>query len=319
MAIACGLAVANVYYNQPMLEVIKQESRASSLPAMIPTATQIGYAIGLFLLVPMGDFIDRRRLIVVQFIVLGVALVASATAPNAGILLIASVFVGVAATVTQQIIPFAASLASPERRGRVVGTVMSRLLCGILISRTRAGFIASHFRWHLTFWVAIPLASVCAVMMALTLPRHVEHARLYYLRTLGSLFQLWGDESGLRLAPAIQAALFAAFTAFWTILAFHLEEPGYRLGPDIAGLFGIIERSGYLPHRWPVVSRTPAARARSSRSVPGSCWRRGPYLGCGAHWPASSSASSCWISASKAHSSRTSTSSTRSARKPSAG
>lgn len=244
MAIACGLAVANVYYNQPMLNVIEQDFPASNLPAMIPTATQVGYAVGLFLLVPVGDFVDRRRLIVVQFVVLAVALVAAATAPNAIMLLVASVFVGVSATVAQQIIPFAASLATPERRGRAVGTVMSGLLCGILLSRTMAGFVAGHFGWRLTFWVALPLALMCAGLMAATLPRHVGRIQFKYLHTLRSLFQLWSEEAGLRLATATQAALFASFTVFWTILAFHLEEPAFRLGPDIAGLFGIIGAVG---------------------------------------------------------------------------
>lgn len=244
MAVACGIAVANVYYNQPMLSIIERDFPGTDLPGMIPTATQIGYAVGLFLLVPMGDFVDRRRLIVVQFLVLGLALVAAATSPNAGVLLASSVLVGVSATVAQQIIPFAASLAPPERRGRVVGTVMSGLLCGILLSRTLAGFVASHFGWRITFWVALPLALVTAGMMAGVLPRHVDRGKMKYYRTLRSLFQLWADEPGLRLATATQAALFASFTAFWTTLAFHLEQPAFRLGADVAGLFGIIGAVG---------------------------------------------------------------------------
>ena len=244
MATACGIAVANIYYNQPMLSIIERDFPDSPLTGLIPTATQLGYAVGLFLLVPLGDLMDRRRLIVTQFLVLGLALIAAAMAPTAGILVLASLLVGATATVAQQIVPFAAALASPETRGRTIGTVMSGLLCGILFSRTLAGFLASHFGWRSTFWVGLPLALIAAGTMAAALPRRHPHGGMTYRRALHSLFHLWRDEPALRRATVMQAALFASFTAFWTILAFHLEEPQFRLGADIAGLFGVIGAVG---------------------------------------------------------------------------
>ncbi len=185
---------------------------------MIPTATQIGYAVGLFLLVPIGDFVDRQRLIVVQFLVLGLAFIGAAAAPNAAMLLLASVLVGVSATVAQQIIPFPAALAAlaaPEKRGQVIGTVMSGLLCGILLSRTLAGFVAGHFGWRATFWVALPLAFITVGLMAVALPRQIGHRKTNYGRTLQSLFRIAPEEPRLRLATASRAALRCAIASGW--------------------------------------------------------------------------------------------------------
>jgi predicted MFS family arabinose efflux permease len=139
MAIASGIAVANIYYNQPMLSIIERDFPGTTLTGMIPTATQLGYSVGLFLLVPLGDLLDRRRLIVAQFGVLAVALASAAAAPSAGILVLASLLAGAAATVAQQIVPFAASLATSEKRGGAIGTVMSGLLCGITTVRLTDG------------------------------------------------------------------------------------------------------------------------------------------------------------------------------------
>lgn len=240
MAAAAGIAVANIYYNQPMLGLIGQEMSHSPLTALIPTATQLGYALGLFLLVPLGDLLDRRRLIVTQFTLLGLAAAAAALAPDAALLVVASLLLGAGATVAQQIVPFAAALAAPQERGRIIGTVMGGLLTGILFSRTLAGFVGTHGGWRQMFWLGLPLALAAAGTMAALLPSAKPAAGMGYVPALKSLAQLWRRHAALRTATLVQAGLFASFSAFWTILALHLQEPAFGLGADAAGLFGVV-------------------------------------------------------------------------------
>jgi Arabinose efflux permease len=248
MAVASGISVAAIYLNQPMMGLIGQEFPASPLARLVPTVTQLGYAAGVFLLVPLGDLIDRRKLIIIQFLLLAVALAAVAMAPSAATLLATSLLVGIGATVAQHIVPFAAHLASPHNRGQVVGTVMAGLLGGILLSQTVAGFIGAHGGWRMMFWVAVPLTLAGAAAMMVMLPRDHADGRHRYGAALKSLWHLWQDEPSLRQATLVQAALFAAFSAFWATLAVHLQD--FHLGADAAGLFGIVGILGVAAAPW---------------------------------------------------------------------
>lgn len=246
MALACGIFVANVYYNQPILELLlRAYPDAPGAVGLIPTATQLGFACGLFLLIPLGDRMNRRRLILGQSAALCVALILLAAAPNAWVAVMASAAVGITGSVAQQIVPFAASLAAPDRRGQVVGTVMSGVLCGLLLGRAVGGFAGDHWGWRATFGLGAALSALVWVPLWVWLPSSRPETRHSYAALMKSLAVLWREEPLLRRATCIQAALFGSFIGLWTILSLHMHE-AFGLGAQAAGLMGVVGAVGIL-------------------------------------------------------------------------
>jgi predicted MFS family arabinose efflux permease len=241
MAITCGTVVANLYYNQPLLVVIAENLQASNhATGWIPMLTQIGYAIGLFLLVPLGDLMERRRLILTMLVFTSVALGAAAASLNLAWLLVASLAIGITSISAQLIIPFAAQLANPLQRGRVVGTVMSGVLIGILLARTISGFVGASLGWRAMYWLASGLMIVLAVVLSRMLPKSQPSLQVSYPQLVGSLFKLIQQQPILREASLAGAMSFGAFSAFWSTLVFFLAQPPYHYGSEVTGLFGLV-------------------------------------------------------------------------------
>ncbi|WP_375756052.1 MFS transporter [Corallococcus exercitus] len=245
MAVAVAVTVANLYYNQPLLGDIGRSLGADgSALGLVPTLTQVGYAVGMLFLVPLGDSLERRKVILVLCGCVGVALVAAGFAPSLHVMVAASFAIGVTTVVPQLLIPFAAQLAAPSERGRVVGTVMSGLLIGILLSRTAAGFVGTHLGWRTMFFVAAGLMVVMGVVLRFTLPAAPPVAAMPYPQLMRSLIHLARTEPVLRLHALLGGLTFGAFSAFWATLALYLRSMPGHYDAQVAGLFGVVGVAG---------------------------------------------------------------------------
>ncbi|PSB10103.1 MFS transporter [Pleurocapsa sp. CCALA 161] len=240
MAITSGATAANLYYNQPLLAIIAKSLDASTQDTgLIPTLGQIGYALGNFLIVPLGDLLERRRLIVTMLIGTSLALATAAVSPTIAWLTIASLIIGITTIVPQIAVPFAAVLAPPVVRGKVVGTVMSGLLIGILLSRVTSGFVGVELGWRAMYWIASGLMLVLAIAVWKILPKSQPAVRLTYQQLIRSMLKLV-REPVLQEASIAGAMVFGAFSVFWSTLIFLLEQPPYEYGSEVAGLLGLI-------------------------------------------------------------------------------
>ncbi|WP_244592409.1 MFS transporter [Azospirillum palustre] len=247
MAAGTGLAAATLYYSQPMLGVLGADiGAADRTVGWVPTLTQLGYAFGILLLAPLGDRFDRRRIILAKVSVLVAALLAAGFAPSIGGLLAASLVMGLSATLAQDIVPAAATLAPAEHRGRVVGTVMTGLLLGILLSRVVSGVIAEQFGWRAVFVAAAGSIALLGAALWRGLPRFAPTTDLGYGELLGSLVTLWARHPGLRRAAMAQGLLSLGFSAFWSTLAVMLHGAPFHLGAAAAGAFGLAGAAGAL-------------------------------------------------------------------------
>ena len=247
LASGAGLSVASLYYSQPMLGILAEDLGVNALNiGFVPTLTQLGYALGILLLAPLGDRHDRRNIILVKAALLVVSLLASAFAPSLGILLAASLAIGLTATLAQDIVPAAATLAHETRRGKVVGTVMTGLLLGILLSRVVSGFVAEHVGWRTMFGLAAIGVSFIGIAIWRGLPRFSPTTTLPYRALLGSLLDLVRRHAALRHAALAQGLLSVSFSAFWSTLAVMLHAEPFNMGSAVAGAFGFAGAVGAL-------------------------------------------------------------------------
>src|SRR5687768_8777954 len=193
MSVATGLAVAGNYFAQPLLDLIGRElGIGPSMAALVVTAAQVGYALGLILLVPLGDLLERRRLAVSLYAATAVFLLVSATAPNGTVLLISTALTGLTSVGAQVVVPLAATLADPAERGRVVGTVMTGLMLGLLLARTASGALSELSGWRTVYWVSAALMTLMAVLLRIFLPRlGGDGARLSYAGLLRSTLAMY--------------------------------------------------------------------------------------------------------------------------------
>ncbi len=212
---------------------------------MVPTLTQAGYALGILFLLPLGDRYDRRTLIVVKSIALAGLLLACSLTGQIHSLLLVSLLIGMAATMAQDIVPAAAILAPEGKQGKTVGTVMTGLLLGILLSRTVSGVVGEAFGWRVMYQLAAGSIAILAAVMWLILPRFAVHSNLRYPDLMRSVVHLWRRYPALRRAALAQGFLSIAFSAFWSTLAVMLMEH-YQLGSAVAGGYGIAGAAGAL-------------------------------------------------------------------------
>ncbi len=247
MAVCTGLIVANLYYCQPLIVLIANEFKIPEADAgTITYLTQAGYAIGLFFMVPLGDKIERKKQILITTLATVVALVIAATAQSFLVLEIASLLIGITSIVPQLILPLAASLSEPSQRGKVVGTIMSGLLVGILLSRTLSGIIGDLWGWRSMFWIAAGICLLMFFVMQKQFPYNKPVFHGSYGQLLQSLFTLIKTQPLLREATIINAFCFAQFGAFWTTMVLLLSDAPFHFSSSTIGLFGIVGASGAL-------------------------------------------------------------------------
>jgi predicted MFS family arabinose efflux permease len=244
---ACGTSVAAIYYNQPLLLQMSHTFHATSAQVgAVAVATQLGYAVGILLFVPLGDVAERRGLSVKLFAAIAASLLAAGLAPSLWVLWVASIAIGMTAAVTHMLVPIAPELVEPEESGRAIGIVMTGMLLGILLGRSAGGWLAALLGWRAVFLVTGGITALFVPLLWWKLPRLPPVQAVHYKDAVRSLWTLAMEQPLLREAAAVGFLEFAAFSAFWTNLAFLLGTPHYRLGAGVAGSFGVLGALGVL-------------------------------------------------------------------------
>ncbi len=247
MAIATGLSVASNYYAQPLLDTIAQSYRLSVNQAgFIVTAAQLGYACGLMFIVPLGDKFERRGMIVAMTMLSAAGMLVTASSGNLPMMIVGTAMTGLFSVVAQILVPLAATLADPAKRGKVVGMIMSGLLLGILLARTVAGALATLGGWRTVYWFASALMFIMALILWRTLPRYKQYSDLNYPQLLASIFRMYVGTPILRTRALIGCVSFASFSNLWTSMAFLLAAPPFYFSEAKIGLFGLVGAAGAL-------------------------------------------------------------------------
>lgn len=259
LAFACGLIVANLYYAQPLVLPISQATHLSSSAAgLIVTMTQIGYVIGLLFLVPLSDLKENVRLIVIVLSITIIGLLLSSFTKSSVLFLCSAFLTGLGAVTAQILVPYASHLASAERRGEVVGTVMSGLLFGIMLARPASSFVASLFGWQFIFKISALLMLLLILLLVKFMPKRIPHSELVYSKMIISLWHIFKTTPLLRRRAYYQASLFGCFSLFWTVVPiylmshFHITQQGVAMfafvgvaGASVAPLMGKLADKGY--------------------------------------------------------------------------
>ena len=244
-AVACGLIVANLYYAQPLVGPIAAELGLSSgLAGLLVTLTQIGYGLGLLFIVPLGDILENRRLVLTLIGACAVSLAATALVRDASLFLAAAAAIGFTSVTVQILVPWSAHLATEANRGRVVGNVMSGLIIGIMMARPVSSFVASLWGWHAIYGLSAALMAALAALLLFILPRRQPDAKLHYGQLLASLWHLARTQPVLRRRALYQACLFGAFSLFWTTAPLLLASPAFGLDQRGIALFALAGVAG---------------------------------------------------------------------------
>jgi predicted MFS family arabinose efflux permease len=246
LGVACAVGVASIYFNQPLLLVMgKDFGEGARAMGFVAVATQVGYAFGLLFFVPLGDAAERRALMMRMYGGVALALAAAAMAHGLVWMIVASVCIGLMASVTHVALPMATDLVAEDKRGQAIGTVMTGLLLGILLARTFAGWLSRLGSWRTVFIVAAVINAAFVPLIYRAMPRLEPRRTLSYGDAMRSLWTLFRTEKTLRDAGIVGALVFGSFSCFWTTLTFLLSAH-YGLGPSVAGSFGLIGAVGAL-------------------------------------------------------------------------
>lgn len=247
LAAAGGLTAANLYYAQPLLHTIGAEFGTSEgTTGLLVTASQVGYALGLALVVPIGDFVDRRRLTTLLLGLVTLVMAGAAVAPGLWVMVGLVGLAGLGSVTAQVLVPLAAGLASDGDRGRVVSTVMTGLLLGILLARTVSGLVAGLAGWRVMFAIAAVVAVALGAVLRRELPSDPPRPSVPYRSLLASVLDLLRNQPELRRSALLGALGFATFSVFWTTVAFHLAEEPFDYGDGAIGLLGLAGAAGAL-------------------------------------------------------------------------